>query len=129
MKALAGLTLSILLGAMFVSLFHMSMDMDMVASGSDCMFMSHQETICPMSVADHLGAWQSAFQAVAPSFVLLLVTLGAVAVVATTFPQLLTSKPKPIPILQRQLRERTYAFSYRPLQELFSKGILHPKVF
>lgn len=127
MKALAGLTLSILLGAMFVSLFHMSMDM--MASGNDCIYMSHEETICPMSVADHLGAWQSVFQTVAPSFVLLLTALGALVVFVITFPRIFASKRTLLPTLPRLLRERTYTFTYRPLQELFSSGILHPKLF
>lgn len=129
MKLTASLILTFLLGAMFVSLFHMSMGMDMHGGMSDCPFMAHEEVICPMDLADHLAAWKSVFQAVAPTIVLLIAAAGAVALAVTVAPHLFTSKRRPVPILPRLLRERTYSFSYRPLQELFSSGILHPKVF
>ena len=129
MKILSLVTLVIMLGTMFASLFHMSMDMDTMATGGDCMYMSHAETWCPMSVADHIGAWQSVFQAIAPTIILLLITASAFALVATVAPHFITPRPSTIQILQRQLRERTYLFSYRPLQELFARGILHPKLF
>lgn len=129
MKILTGIILTFLLGAMSVSLFHMSMDMDMAGGMSDCPFMAHNEVICPMDLADHIGAWQSVFQAVVPSIVLILVAVGVVALVSSLAPHLLLPKRKPIPLSLRRLRERTYSFSYRPLQELFSNGILHPKLF
>ena len=129
MKVLAGIILTFLLGAMFVSLFHMSTGMDMTGGMSDCPFMAHEEVICPMDLADHIGAWKSAFLAVTPTIVLLLSVVGAIALISTVAPHLFTPKRKPIPILQKQLRERTYTFSHRPFQELFSNGILHPKVF
>ncbi len=129
MKILAVSVVAVVFGAMFASLFHMSMDMDTMATGGDCMYMSHAETWCPMNATDHIGAWQAVFQAVAPSVMLLLVTASALALVAAAAPNLITSRPSTIRILQRQLRERTYLFSYRPLQELFARGILHPKLF
>ena len=129
MKATAGMILFSLLGAMFVSLFHVSMGMDMTGGMSDCPFMSHEEVVCSMSIADHIGAWKSAFLAVAPTVVLLLAVVGAGVLIASVAPHLFALKYKPIPILHRQLRERTYTFSYRPLQELFANGILHPKLF
>lgn len=130
MKAVAGVILTFLLGAMFVSLFHMSSGMDMTGGMSDCPFMSHEEVLCPMNVADHIGAWKSAFLAIAPTIVLLLTAAAAVAVVVSIAPHLLRRRFKPIPVLgESYLRECTYSFVYRPLQELFSNGILHPKVF
>lgn len=129
MKAIGGIILFILLGAMFVSLFHMSMGMDMTGGMSDCPFMSHEEVVCPMNMVDHIGAWKSAFLAVTPTITLLLAVAGAVAFVVSTAPYLFTPRRKAIPILYTQLRERTYVFSYRPLQELFSNGILHPRLF
>ena len=128
MKVTASVILTFVLGTMFVSLFHMS-QMDMHGGMSDCPFMAHEEVICPMNLADHIAAWKSAFLAVTPMLTLLLAMAGAVAIIASFSPHLFTSKRKPIPILHRQLRERTYSFSYRPFQELFSNGILHPKVF
>lgn len=129
MKAIAGIILTFLLGAMFVSLFHMSMGMDMTGNMSDCPFMSHEEVVCSMSIADHIGAWKSAFLAVTPTVILLLAVVGSVAFVASFAPRLFVLERRLIRILHSQLRERTYTFSYRPLQELFSSGILHPKLF
>lgn len=129
MKAFAGIILTCLLGAMFVSLFHMSTGMDMTSSMSGCPFMAHDEVLCPMDLADHIGFWKSVFLAVAPTIVLLLAAAGAVVLVLSVAPHLFSSRYKPILILGRQLRERTYTFSYRPFQDLFSDGILHPKLF
>lgn len=126
MKTTASLIITLLLGAMFVSLFHMSGSMDAHGGMSDCPFMVHEEAICPMNLSDHLSAWKSAFLAVMPAIVLLLVGALGFALVA---PFLLLQRLQPIPIQKRELRERTYSFSYRPLQELFSNGILHPKIF
>lgn len=129
MKIIASLVFTFLLGAMFVSFFHMSMGMNMTDGMSDCPFMAHEKVICSMSITDHIGAWKSAFLAVTPTLVLLLSAAGAVAFVASVAPHLFALKRRLIPILHKQLRERTYTFSYRPLQDLFSSGILHPKVF
>lgn len=125
MKTIAGLILVFLTGSMFVGLFPMSMDMDTTG----CPFMAHEEVLCPMDLADHIGAWKSAFLAVTPTIFLLLVMASAVALATSFVPHLFVSKLRPIPLLRRQLRERTYTFLYRSLQELFSSGILHPKVF
>jgi hypothetical protein len=129
MKAIAVLILTFLLGAMFVSLFHMSMGMDMSGGMTDCPFMAHEEVICPMNLADHIGAWKSVFLSVVPSLTLLLVVAGMTVFVASVAPNLLRKIEYASPPLQRWLEVRTYTFSYRPLQELFSNGILHPKIF
>jgi hypothetical protein len=129
MKAIAGLILTFLLGAMFIGLFHLSSGMNMTGGVSDCLFMSHEEVLCPMNVVDLIGTWQSTFLATATTILLLLAAAGTVALVASIAPHLLTSRFSPIPILSQHIRERTYTFTYRPLQELFSNGILHPKLF
>ena len=106
-----------------------SMDMSGGVGMSDCPFMSHDEVLCSMSFTDHISAWKTAFLAVSPTLTLLLLTVGAVALVASVAPNLLFKPRYAIPILHRYIQERTYTFSYRPLQELFSQGILHPKLF
>lgn len=129
MKAITVLILTFLLGTMFVSLFYMSTGMDRDGGMSDCPFMSHNEVICPMDLADHFAAWKAVFLAVVPTFVLLLIGAGILALAISRAPYLITPKYKPIQTPPSLLRERTYGFSYRPLQELFSNGILHPKLF
>lgn len=129
MKFLAYITLTLVLGTMFISLFHMSMGMDMSGGMTDCPFMSHEEVICPMSLVDHIGAWQSVFLAVVPALTLLLAATSIAVLVAAIAPNLL-KKSRHIPAPScRLFRARTYTFSYRPYQELFSSGILNPKLF
>ncbi len=119
-----------LLGAMTLSLLNMSAGMDMTGSMSDCPFMEHGEVVCAMNLSDHIGAWKSTFLAVIQTVTFLLSSILAAAYVATIIPNLLPSRRlRRICVLTRWLKERTYSFSYRPLQELFSNGILHPKLF
>ena len=120
------------IGVMFGGLFHMSAGMDMGSDGnmSGCPFMSHEETLCSMSVFDHLGVWQSNFLAVVPMITLLLGALVVTAVLLSVAPHLIFSN--------RRLLHETFvlnknrevlSFPQRSLQELFSNGILHPKLF
>lgn len=127
MKTIAGIILTFLLGAMFVSLFHMSAGMDMEHGMSDCPFMTHEEVICPMDFFDHILAWQSAFLSTPPesALVTLLVTSVFVIFFATDFPRKIC---KISHLLPHRFRERTYCYVLRALQELFARGILNPKV-
>lgn len=129
MKLTAYIILMIVLGTMFLSFFYMSTGMDMQSGMSDCPFMSHQETICPMSVMDHVGAWKDMFLSVIPSLILLLALAGVSVLVASVAPNLLQSIRYLSPPMHKARFRQSYTFSYRPLQELFSSGILHPKLF
>lgn len=129
MKVLAGIMLTFLLGAMFVSLFHMSSGMNMAGDMANCPSMTHDEVLCPMSLADHIGAWKSVFLALAPTITLLLMGAVALVLLVSIAPHMLASKLRSAPVLYIQLRERVYTFCYRAFQELFANGILHPKLF
>jgi branched-subunit amino acid permease len=129
MKIIASTILFFLLGTMFFSLFHMSMGMDMSDGMTNCPFMERGEVICPMNLADHMGAWKSVFLSVAPTLTLLLTAAGMAVFVVSIAPNLLRRISYPALLLPRWLRYKIYTFSYRPLQELFSSGILHPKLF
>ena len=129
MKLTAYIILTIVLGTMFLSFFHMSTGMNMHSGMSDCPFMSHEETICPMSVMDHIGAWKDVFLSVAPSLTLLLALVGLSVLTASVAPNLLqTIRYLSPPIYKTRFRQ-SYTFPHRPLQDLFSNGILHPKLF
>jgi len=128
MKGLAGLLLLFLLGTMFTSLFHMT-HMDMSMGMVDCPFMMPGEGICPMDLAEHVGAWKTAFQSVIPTLVLLLVSAGMATLVASVAPNLLRRVLYFLPPPHSRLPMQIYTFSHRPLQELFSNGILNPKVY
>lgn len=128
-KILSLTLLVLFLGTMFFSLFHMSMGMDMSDGMSDCPFMSHEEVVCSMNLTDHIGAWKSTFNLIVPSFTLLLLAVVTLVTIVSIAPNLLRKKEFVSPPSYRWIIQRTYTFSYRPLQELFANGILHPKLF
>jgi len=126
LKTSSILILSLFLGAMFLSLFQMSFSTDMSHHGmEDCPFMSHSEILCSMNVTDHIEAWQSVFSSLINIFTfLILSSVGTLAL-----PAFFLKKYNPFPPLYRKIRKHIYTYFYRPLQELFSNGILNPKLF
>lgn len=128
MKAIGGTLLLFFIGSMFVSLFHMS-SMDMHAGMTNCPFMAHEEVICPMNLIDHIGAWKSVFLSIAPALTLLFAITGVAVLIGTVAPNLLRRIIYSPPPLARCIREKIYTFTYRPLQEMYSNGILNPKLF
>lgn len=128
MKFASIIIVTLLLGTMFLSLFSMTSSMEMSGGMSDCLFMMHDEVLCPMDIAEHLGAWQSIFLTTVPSILVSLVVVGVVGFVYALFPGP-RKRYNPVLILFRLMRENTYTFSYRPLQELFASGILHSKAY
>lgn len=129
-KWVASITLALVLGTMFIGLFHMSMGTDMSGGMTDCPFMVHEEVICPMNLADHMEAWQSVFLSVAPTLTSLLALAGLTVLLASAAPNLLQRiRYFSPPLLQAELKPRNYTYWYRPLQELFASGILHPKLY
>lgn len=119
----------VFLSAMFGGLFHVTSGMDMAGSMPDCPFMTHGETLCSMGVLDHVGLWQATFLAVTPSLIVLLFALVTAVVLLAVAPNLLRKQRFREPLFSKELLQRIYSYSYRPLQELFSSGILHPKLF
>jgi hypothetical protein len=86
-----------------------------------CPFMPGEQAICQMDVFDHISAWQEAFTAVVPSLIILLL---AVAVVFYVWQR---EWPPDIParVYLRPEQQDRIANLY---QELFSRGILNPKI-
>jgi hypothetical protein len=118
------------LGSMFFSLFHMSMGMDMSAGGMvDCPFMSASEVICPMDLVGHILAWKSVFAAALPTLALLLIAAGAVALTLAFSAKVLDWARTHFFVLCRWLDKRLCTFLYRRFQDLFSSGILNPKLY
>jgi len=105
------------------------MGMDMSSGMTDCPFMAHEEVICPMNLADHIVAWKSAFLSAVPTLTLLLAVAGIAVSIASVAPNLLGKIQYISPPSCRWLETKAYTFIYRPLQELFSNGILHPKLY
>lgn len=98
---------------------------------SNCLFMSEQAAVCDMSPLEHIAAWQSMVTTVPQQnglglLMLLLAALTLAFVWASWYWPKFERKP--------QLRLSTVAQreTYPPpplYQDLFSSGILNPKVF
>jgi len=129
-KSLSVILLPLFLLTFFLGLFHAPMNMDMTeGESSGCMFMLHEETFCPMSLTDHLEAWKDTFLSITPQLLLLLVGVAMLAI-ASIPPNLMKQRLFfYIPPPSHTLRERVYTFTYRALQELFSNGTVHPRLY
>jgi len=116
------------LSSMFGGLFHTSMGMDVSGGVAGCPFVSTGEKLCDMSLGEHVGAWESTFVAIVPGLTFLTFIVAA-ALLFSAAPNIFANLKFWIPAVPIKVSERLYIFSYRPLQELFSNGILHPKLF
>lgn len=106
-----------------------SHDMGAMHHMTDCPFMNHSETLCPMTVLDHLAAFRSLFKSILPAAIVLVLIAGA-----SVFWQLVSPQLRTFLFLHAHtfLRQRKFAlmlFVYRQFQELFAQGILHQKVY
>ncbi len=96
---------------------------------SGCPFMGGG-AVCRMDPLEHLAAWQSAFtvtipgQSVASLVLLLLLSLLLLRHGRHRFP-----RKKILPTRDFRVPHRVRFFFHHPLQEAFSDGILHPKLF
>ena len=115
------------------SLPHFTMNMSMDADGNmsmmDC-YMPGMTAVCTMSPLEHIARWQGMFastpaQSLTLSLLLLVlaVVLGFICIKQTHSPPLALQKARLSP------RRRKYVPLHSSLQELFSSGILNPKLF
>lgn len=129
-QVMAGVVLAFFVGSLFFSLLHLASGMTMDGSMSDCPYMSHEAALCPMNLLDHIDAWKASFVSIAPTFFTLAGLLMFAIVAASVAPNLL--RKVRVWLLKVTIhRHPAYSarFIVRPLQELFSNGILHPKLF
>lgn len=109
--------------SIFLSLFHFGMLMNGESHMANCPFMSG-ETDCPMTLSEHMSAWQNAFVAILPEVSAVFVAALLLLIIwREDFSRSLYSNRYFEKILSR---EHVPSGS---LQELFSQGILHPKLF
>lgn len=100
--------------SLFMLAGHMSHDS---MSMSDCPYMVGQHSICPMDFSSHISAWQDMVRTTLPTILLLII----VAVVFITQETNKENRP-PVFVRRRPLRQ------FSPFTELFSRGILNPKI-
>jgi hypothetical protein len=98
-----------------------------VATVPDCPFMTHEDTLCPMTAIEYLAAFRKTFEGAIPSILVLALTFSLVGYLTPTF------------IGKDRERTRTHSFmrwrkdisarySWRLYQDIFARGVLHPKV-
>lgn len=99
------------------------------SSHEGCPFMSHEDSICPMTALNHLALLRDIFEALIPSLLSLALLAGVATFVYVTIRQF-----KPILLFDTHTLWRwrifvTYSFVMRIYQDLFARGILNPKLF
>lgn len=98
-------------------------------SGSDCPFMDHEESICPMDLQAHLSLLENVFAASTPSLPLLLI-LSVTSFLCLALP---LNRRKSLRdqrrIRWRWLAGRRLTFDFRGWQEHFASGLLNPKLY
>lgn len=126
-----GLVAFLSLGFFGMSHSTMNMGSDGSTTMSNCPFMSGQAVVCNMNPLEHIAAWQSMFVTTLQQngSDLLALFLAALAL-ALVWTRLLRPKFLPEPALAFSvIRSRELALPSSLFQELFSNGILNPKLF
>lgn len=126
-----GLVTVLLVGISGVSHFGMQMktDMDGNMPMSDC-FMPGMTTLCTMNPIEHLAWWQGMFTSIpTQDFTLVFLLLLAGAVLALILTKQIHSPPRQLEKSFQFRERRDYIPLASPFQELFSNGILNPKLF
>ena len=112
-------------------LFHFAVNMNNGGEALGCPFMN-TPTLCAMNPFYHIAVWQSMFAASFSKEIFSLLALIALLGILFTFILRnfgLTTGDIPRSVTRvRQILVRTFAV-INPLQEAFSNGILHPKIF
>lgn len=126
-----GLAVFLLVGVMGLPHFGMSMSMDEHGNMTmtDC-YMPGMTAMCNMSAIEHIASWQSAFASIVQEYgsTLLLLLLFAVIAIAIVWVRQQYPPPKNLNVYRYRVRQE-HRLPPAPLQELFSSGILHPKIF
>lgn len=121
--------IAVFVSVFVLSLFAMPPAMDMSMVGGGCPFMSGENTLCTMSSTDHIDAWKSAFLSISTSLMYILITIVMLVLIVSIAPNVFLKPLNVLSVFLTHICERLYTFSYRALQELFSQGILNPKLF
>lgn len=84
---------------------------------ADCPYMAGQHSVCPMDFSSHIAAWEDMVRTILPTVLLLIIV--AFAVVSWQ-----ANEENGPPLFLRRRPERQIS----PYTELFSRGILNPKI-
>jgi ABC-type uncharacterized transport system permease subunit len=84
---------------------------------TDCPYMAGQHSVCPMDFSSHIAAWEDMVRSILPTLLLLIVVAFAVV-------WWQAREENGPPLFLRRRPERQIS----PYTELFSSGILNPKI-
>ena len=119
----------IFVGTLFLSLFHMSTDMSMTNHTPGCPMLMETGTICQMDYSEHLSAW-SALSLAIPLLLLMLFLLPLAKACAIACSVLFNQVSLVWKLLVFNFYQKQFpTYIVRGFQELFSSGILHPKLY
>jgi len=132
-KMLIGLALLMFLSVSFLGVVHadMTMEPNGQMSSGNCFMPGMTEVLCQMNPLEHIATWQNMFTAV-PSqndILPLLASLLALALGALCITRYRTAPPKVLASQPSFAYYKRYIPIVSPLQEAFSNGILHQKLF
>lgn len=123
------LTLAAFLAVGIFGISHaFGMEMDKEGKMGGCLFIQ-EASICNMNTLEHITAWQSMLTSLPNTVNLLILFLGLVLV---SFLRLRFQPNAPDNLLfawKRYSLDSNSQSIHNPLQELFSRGILHPKLY
>ena len=88
-----------------------------------CPFMPGEQVVCPMNAFDHISAWQNMFTTTLPTLVVLLLAIAFVVLIPWE-----NSGPPRVLVRSHLYRRDGPTLPPSLYQELFSSGILHPKI-
>jgi hypothetical protein len=126
-----GMFVFLLVGFFGLSHNNMATSSDGQMSSGNCFMPGMTEVLCQMNSLEHIAAWQNMFTAV-PSqndILLLLASLLTLALGALFTTHHSTAPPKTLVSQTSFVYYKRYVPVLDPLQEAFSNGILHPKIF
>lgn len=113
---------------LFVSLGGLDHHQTTLSHEADCPFMSHEDTICPMSSFDHISVIRSMLETTRPDIFEFFV-VGAIVVLYLSITRSDHSLNQKTKVFMRWRQLIVYRFVQRAHQALLANGILHPKLF
>lgn len=122
----------ILISFSFLALFGLSLSMTTDEHGmmSNCPFMSQTEVVCPMQAGEHIAKWQQAVTGIPQKSVgIAFVMFWVLASWHFTERFILRGNAAITSTLERLKRERGLSALFNIFNHLFSRGILHQKIY
>mgnify|MGYP001585556267 CR=1 FL=1 len=111
----------------------LSSDMNSNEPMSGCLLTGilHPNTACTMNALAHIAVWREMFTAfpIQPSVLLLFIILFFALAFYAVAEQRILLYARARQTVRRRVGFFDFSSFHRPLQEAFSNGILHPKVF